>query len=144
MNFMTKVAFILSWITHSNDLVKQLFRNTSSVWNTKPRHICSQILSFDFFLMLNYDVCKIPLKWSAFYREAFLCTNRLHLTNTWSETTRTFHGNSSHSSQNIALEILIFVYQLFNNQSWLLTYEELLSRCDLPVPPLEYHHVSSE
>lgn len=52
--------------------LEQLLRYPSSIWNNIPLHILYKICAVDFFLVYNYDVCKIPFKLSAFYHQAFL------------------------------------------------------------------------
>lgn len=58
-------TFKINWI-------KSYLKNPTSIWNIFPHHIFSNLGGFNFLLLCNYNIDKVPVKLSAFHRQTLL------------------------------------------------------------------------
>lgn len=133
-------TFKINWL-------KQLFRNPTSIWNIIPLHILSKLGGLNFFLVCNYNIDKVPVKMSAFHRQAFLSWTLIYKHNfsphnyfIWNNKDIVYKHKSLFMEYWFQNNILL-VDQLFNREGLLLTYEEFLSKYNVPVTPGDYAKV---
>lgn len=133
-------TFKINWL-------KQLFQNPTSIWNIIPFHILSKLGGTDFFLVCNYDIDKIPVKMSAFHRQAFLSWSLIYKHNfsphsylIWNNKDILYKHKSLFKEYWFQNNI-IWVDQLFNKDGLLFTYKEFLAKYNIPVAPGEYAEV---
>lgn len=133
-------TFKINWI-------KLIFMNPNSIWNTIPFQLLSKLGGISFFLGCNYDIDKIPVKMSAFHRQAFLSWSLIYKHNfsphnyfIWNNKDILFKRKS------LFLEYwfknnINWIDQLFNEEGLLFTYEEFLHKYNIPVSPGDYAKV---
>lgn len=130
-------TFKVNWI-------KQFFRNPSSIWNFIPHNIFSKLGGLKFVLVCNYKVEKIPLKLSNYHQQMLLAWSLIYKHNfsphkyyIWNNRNILYKNKSLYYEKWFTNKIYL-VSQLFNDEGFLLTYSEFLTKFGLPVTAKEY------
>uniref|UniRef100_A0A673KN67 Rho guanine nucleotide exchange factor 12-like n=1 Tax=Sinocyclocheilus rhinocerous TaxID=307959 RepID=A0A673KN67_9TELE len=128
---------MLDFCTFNNTLkinwAKHFLKNPTSVWNFIPQYIFSKFGGFNFVLLCNYNVEKIPAKLSKFHKQVLLAWSLLYKHNfsphkyfIWNNRD-ILYKNRSLFFQRWFEEDILLVSQLFNANGLLLNYEEFLN-----------------
>ncbi len=120
-----------------------------SLWNFIPNFIFNQLGGLSFLLMCDYKIEKLPVKLSTFHAQALLAWKLIYKHNFSPQ--RYFIWNNrcilyKHKSiflKNWFDKGIVLVSHLFNNQGYLMTYEEFLVHFNFPVTPKEFSLVFS-
>jgi len=133
-------TFKINWLKH-------FFKNPNSIWNVIPCHLLSKLGGLSFFLTCNYDIDKVPIKMSAFHRQAFLSWSLIFKHN-FSPNKYFIWNNKDILFKHKSLFIdywfnnnIILVDQLFNKEGLLYSYKEFLEEYKIPVSPIGYAKV---
>lgn len=133
-------AFKVKWI-------KQCISNPSSLWHFIPNNVFQKIGGIHFLLKCNYNIVKLPLKLSAFHKQALLAWKICYKHN-FSPHKSTIWNNENIIKNNKSLFLLnwfekkiIYIQDLFGNDGQLLSYETFMNQYNFPVPPREFNSV---
>ncbi|XP_051733611.1 uncharacterized protein LOC127503617 [Ctenopharyngodon idella] len=120
-------TFKVNWI-------RQLVKYPTSIWNMIPFNVLSSLGGIHFFLACNFDINKIPVKLSAFHRQAFLAWNLIFKHNfsphhyiIWNNKDILYKQKSVFFEKWFHNNIVL-VDQLFNSEGLLITYEEFIKK----------------
>ncbi|XP_042072942.1 uncharacterized protein LOC121813313 [Haplochromis burtoni] len=133
-------TFKINWL-------KNLITNPTSIWNTIPVFMFSKLGGTEFFLTCNFDIDKIPLKISAFHRQAFLAWTLIYKHNfsphsyyIWNNKDVLFKRKSLFLDSWFRNNIVL-VNQLFDSNGTLFSYEEFCLHFNLAINRHDYTKV---
>lgn len=133
-------TFKINWLKH-------FFRSPNAIWKIILAHILSKLGGLNFFLVCNYNIDKVPVKMSAFHRQAFLAWSLIFKDN-FSPHNYYIWNNKDILLKHKSLFIehwftnnIIHVAQLFNKDGLLYYYTEFLSMYKTPVSPADFAKV---
>ncbi|KAI2655875.1 ATPase expression protein 3 [Labeo rohita] len=125
-------TFKINWL-------KYFLKNPSSVWNIVSSTVFDQLGGLSFLLMCDYKIEKLPVKLSAFHRQALLGWKLIYKHNfsphqyyIWNNCNILYKHKSIFMKTWFDKGILL-VGQLLNSQGYLMTYNEFLSYFEFPV-----------
>lgn len=127
--------------------LKECLKAPNSIWYFIPHNIIKDVGGLHFLLLCNYNVSKLPLSISKFYKQALLAWKLCyshnfspHKTIIWNNENIT-KGHKSLYLQNWVEKNIILLKDLFNNEGQLMSYEMFLQKETFPVKPKEYRSV---
>uniref|UniRef100_A0A9J8ACX2 Reverse transcriptase domain-containing protein n=1 Tax=Cyprinus carpio carpio TaxID=630221 RepID=A0A9J8ACX2_CYPCA len=133
-------TFKINWL-------KYFLNNTDSMWNMISKSVFDKLGGLSFLLMCDYRIEKLPVKLSAFHRQALLAWKLIYKHNFSPHYYYIWNNcNILYKHKSIFLktwfdEGILVVGQLLNYQGYLMTYDEFLSYFNLPVSPKEFASV---